>query len=185
MVHFFVVRAKASKPPPSARHPDRTVPTLQVMLLAAHLVVATSLLEYRHSQSAPSLKVKGLVSPHGLGTGSRDSARSAERRSRTLPVELSKQAGDAALDPPSQGTGVSTPVEGPAAPCRRLWTVWDRAYVVAAGVVWVLAELVHPWALGQGTLPFLPLMGVSVCGAVGVVASWGLLLVAAASPAVF
>ena len=59
-----------------------------------------------------------------------------------------------------------------------LWTVWDKAYVAGACAVFSYGEVFHPWMFREGVLPFLPLMAVSVYGAVGVVACWGLSLVA-------
>lgn len=74
---------------------------------------------------------------------------------------------------------VSTGVEDLGSPC--LWTIWDKVYVAGAGVVWVFGELVHPRVFGEGTLPFLPLMGMSVFGAIGVLACWVLSAVATPS----
>lgn len=57
-------------------------------------------------------------------------------------------------------------------------SAWDKAYVVGAGAIFVLGELVHPVVFGpggiggEGRLPFLPLMAYSVYGAVGVSACW-------------
>lgn len=57
-----------------------------------------------------------------------------------------------------------------------LWTVWDKAYVVGAAGVFIFGELVHPRMFGEGAMPFLPLMGMSVLGAIGVLACWVLSL---------
>eukprot|EP00752_Nemacystus_decipiens_P002051 g1964.t1 len=141
--------------------PGPELKVLKAMLVITHLAVATSLLEHRHSQSMAL--GEGLQSGQPLSSGegrssSCESPKEASAVSRTTP-------GSAESLRPSR-------LEVPAGPC--LWTAWDRAYVAGAGVVWVLGELVHPWVLGPGRLPFLPLMGVSVFGAVGVVACWGL-----------
>ena len=66
---------------------------------------------------------------------------------------------------------------------QTLWTVWDKAYVVGAGAVFLYGEVFHPRIFGDEVLPFLPLMAVSVYGAVGVVACWGLSVVAVLSAA--
>lgn len=61
-----------------------------------------------------------------------------------------------------------------------LVTAWDKVYVAGGAAVFVLGEMVHPWAfgeggvLGEGRMPFLPLMAMSVYGAVGVLGCWGL-----------
>lgn len=127
----------------------------QVMLVITHLVVATSLLEHRHTERM--MPGEGLQSRQGISS-SAVTPTEARAAARTTPGRPESQR-------PCRG-------ELPAAPC--LWTSWDRAYVTGAGVVWVFGELVHPWVFGPGRLPFLPLMGVSVFGAVGVVACWGL-----------
>lgn len=128
--------------------------------MITHLAVATSLLEHRHTHTPSMVVGKVLQSGQPVSTGGGRSS-SAEP-----PTEARTAAGANPGRPGSQR------VELPATPC--LWTVWDRAYVAGAGVVWVFGELVHPWVFGPGRLPFLPLMGVSVVGAVGVVACWGL-----------
>lgn len=61
-----------------------------------------------------------------------------------------------------------------------LVTVWDKIYVAGGAAVFVLGEMIHPWVfgeggvLGEGRMPFLPLMAMSVYGAVGVLVCWGL-----------
>ena len=127
----------------------------QVMLVITHLVVATSLLEHWHTERM--MPGEGLQSRRGISS------------SAVPPTEARAAARTTPGRPESQRP---CRVELPAAPC--LWTSWDRAYVTGAAVVWVFGELVHPWVFGPGRLPFLPLMGVSVFGAVGVVACWGL-----------
>ena len=59
-------------------------------------------------------------------------------------------------------------------PTQLLWTVWDKAYVAGAVCVFLYGEMVHPsiFGLGREWLPFLPLMSMSVYGAVGVLACW-------------
>lgn len=59
--------------------------------------------------------------------------------------------------------------------------MWDKAYVAGASAVFLYAEVLHPRMFGDGVLPFLPLMAVSVYGAVGVVVCWGLSVVSVLS----
>ena len=53
-----------------------------------------------------------------------------------------------------------------------LWTLWDKAYVIGAVGVFTYGEVIHPMLFGIGRLPFLPLMAMSVYGAIGVTACW-------------
>lgn len=61
--------------------------------------------------------------------------------------------------------------------------MWDKAYVAGASAVFLYAEVFHPRMFGDGVFPFLPLMAVSVYGAIGVVVCWGLSVVAVLSAA--
>lgn len=128
----------------------------------AHLAVVTSLLEHRHTQSMVLVEESQSARPLLPRGGSASHARTAARTRPGISARSSNH------------------VELRSAPC--LWTAWDRAYVAGAGVVWVFGELVHPWVFGPSTLPFLPLMGVSVFGAVGVLACWGLSAARAPAP---
>lgn len=143
-----------------------------------HLMLAISLLEHRHAENV----TYGGMAP----THSRDSERiladhSSERSLSSAAGEPSRKAGGnvaklVGLAPGQRAGGgverVST--GGKCAPAACLWTVWDKAYVAGAGAIFVLGEVIHPLVFRDGTLPFLPLMGMSVIGAVGVMACWGL-----------
>lgn len=143
-----------------------------------HLMLATSLLEHRHAEN---IKYEGMAPTHPRVSERILADHSSERCPSSAPREPSRKASGSVTEvvglAPEQRAGagvgrVSTGVKSAPAPC--LWTGWDKAYVAGAGVIFILGEVVHPLVFREGNLPFLPLMGVSVFGAVGVMACWGL-----------
>lgn len=140
--------------------------------MAAHLTLATSLLEHKLQPPSPWTTTGNPISKtpsDGCTADGTDAPKEDPRR----------------LIPPPQPQSLPTPAEaivslrqasaleaGPA-----LWTVWDKAYVAGASAVFLYAEVFHPRMFGNGVLPFLPLMAVSVYGAVGVMVCWGLSVV--------
>lgn len=70
---------------------------------------------------------------------------------------------------PPQSRRVSGRIQTKSLP---LWTLWDKAYVIGAICVFIYAEMIHPMLFGIERLPFLPLMIVSVYGAIGVTVCW-------------
>ncbi|CAM9151826.1 unnamed protein product, partial [Ectocarpus fasciculatus] len=159
--------------------PGPELRVLKVVLLIMHMMLATSLLEHRHAEN---IKDEGMAPTHSRVSERILAGHSSERSPCSAPGEPARKAGCSETElvglTPGQraGAGVGRVSTGgkcaPAAP--GLWTRWDKAYVAGAGVIFVLGEVVHPLVFREGTLPFLPLMGVSVFGAVGVMACWGL-----------
>ncbi|CBJ33171.1 Dolichyl-P-Glc:Glc1Man9GlcNAc2-PP-dolichyl glucosyltransferase ALG8, family GT57 [Ectocarpus siliculosus] len=158
--------------------PGPELRVLKVVLLITHLMLATSLLEHRHAEN---IKYEGMAPTHSRVSERILADHSSERSPSSAPGEPSRKASGSVTElvglAPEQraGAGVGrVSTGGKCAPAPCLWTGWDKAYVAGAGVIFVLGEVVHPLVFQEGTLPFLPLMGVSVFGAVGVMACWGL-----------
>ncbi|CAM9362372.1 unnamed protein product [Scytosiphon promiscuus] len=152
--------------------PGQELKVVKVMLLIAHLTLATSLLEHLHGQRKRSAA--------RVGTSSR-AASSNSPSSRPQPEKLGTvgEASGGGVDAEEREAerrrgGCDSPRGKGSGDTQSLCTFWDKLYLAGAAVVWAFAEVFHPWLLGEGTLPFLPLMGMSVFGAVGVVACWGL-----------
>ncbi|CAM9786846.1 unnamed protein product [Ectocarpus sp. 13 AM-2016] len=159
--------------------PGPELRVLKVVLLIMHLMLATSLLEHRRAEK---IIYEGMAPTHSRVSERILADHSSERSPSSAPGEPSRKAKGSATElvglAPEQraGAGVGHVSTGrkwvPAPP--PLWTGWDKAYVAGAGVIFVLGEVVHPLVFREETLPFLPLMGVSVFGAIGVMACWGL-----------
>lgn len=164
------------------------------MLLITHLTLATSLLEHMHSRRKSVRASPGTPSSSASSSSPNPSSHLEQRRRRRRGQQRAFSP-TPALEPPREarsaggGTaeekkaeGGDSAVPGCDSPWQErsredvssLWTFSDKVYVAGAGVVWVLGEVVHPWLFEEGTLPFLPLMEMSVFGALGVVACWGL-----------
>lgn len=176
-----------------------------MVLVAAHLTLATSLLEHKltppcqrptaghwlPATPSDSSAVDGIASPTEGPRRIAPPLRSIPAEGVVLAGQASVVEADATLSPtdtlrrlappplPNLGEGIVPAGQGGALETGPpLWTVWDKAYVAGACAVFSYGEVFHPWMFREGVLPFLPLMAVSVYGAVGVVACWGLSLVA-------
>lgn len=141
--------------------------------MAAHLTLATSLLEHK------------LPPPSQWPTTSGNPLPATPSDACTTDGTASPSEDPGRLTPPPQSQSLPIPAEGMVSSGQAsaaeagpaLWTVWDKAYVVGASAVFFYGEVFHPRMFADGVLPFLPLMAVSVYGAVGVVACWGLSVV--------
>ncbi|CAB1107431.1 unnamed protein product [Ectocarpus sp. CCAP 1310/34] len=158
--------------------PGPELRVLKVVLLIMHLMLATSLLEHRRAEK---IKDEGMAPTHSRVSEAILADHSSERSPSSAPGEPYRKARGSVTglvgQAPEQraGAGVGRlSTGGQWAPAPRLWTGWDKAYVAGAGVIFVLGEVVHPLVFREETLPFLPLMGVSVFGAIGVMACWRL-----------
>lgn len=150
---------------------------VQVLLVAAYLILATSLLEHN---GFPTLSEASQQLPVPNNTTTVSSPVSSRRLSeQEWSAKKKHEEASSAVLIASQ----ASPASGDASPAvdargRALWTIWDKVYVLGAGAVFVFGEAVHPYVFGEGMLPFISLMAMSVFGAVGVLVCWGFSLAA-------
>lgn len=119
----------------------------QVLILIMHMALASSLLQH-HFPAHPNKIV-----------GSRQDADDDR-----VPFKSAPDDGF-----PPQNRRISGWIQTKSSP---LWTLWDKAYVIGAVCVFTYAEVMHLMLFGMERLPFLPLMMVSVYGAIGVTVCW-------------
>ncbi|CAM9176446.1 unnamed protein product [Choristocarpus tenellus] len=148
---------------------------LKVLLLATHLLLAQCVLQCTLDTQEPTQQTALIHPSLCLPVGAMSVACSESTRVTTSHRGEEKCLSEKCPPSEDQSNVISSGADNVSKTLPSLLTHWDMCFICIGIFTFLAGEVVYPFVLGgdgEGPLPFLPLMMVSVQCALGVVWCW-------------